>query len=188
MYKTPKSLRCNISELYFNPYMPNGLFHHCKLDELISHLTASDLGLHCLPTSARHKWVTVNILKIWIPEKFAVITLKFPHGGFNWASDLTMAPAWSFQLSWPRPDDLSLVGPTRVQLLDFCCSSVSELVSCLVLVLFHLSDKSWFICLLFWFIHHWWVEVLHMDQTTSMCIWNELQLNLGWGCCRVKPN
>ena len=28
------------------------------------------------------------------------------------------------------PDDLSLVGPTGVQLLDFCCSSVSELVCC----------------------------------------------------------
>ena len=40
------------------------------------------------------------------------------------------------------PDDLSLVGPTVVQLLDFCCSSVSELVCCSVLVLFHLSDES----------------------------------------------
>ena len=46
------------------------------------------------------------------------------------ASDLMMAPAQSFQLSWLGPDDLSLVGPTGVQLLDFCCSSVSDLVCC----------------------------------------------------------
>ena len=44
------------------------------------------------------------------------------------------------------------VGSTGVQLLDFCCSSVSELVCCWVLVLFHLSDESWFIRSLFWFI------------------------------------
>ena len=67
-------------------------------------------------------------------------------------SDFMMAPAEGFQLSWLGPDDLSLVGPTRVQLLDFCCSSISKLVCCWVLVLFHLSDESWFICSLFWFI------------------------------------
>ena len=44
------------------------------------------------------------------------------------ASDLMMAPAYGVQLSWLGPDGLSLVGPTGVQLLDFCCSSVSELV------------------------------------------------------------
>ena len=46
------------------------------------------------------------------------------------ASDIMMAPAKRFQLSWLGPDDLSLVGPTGVQLLDFCRSSVSELVCC----------------------------------------------------------
>ena len=46
------------------------------------------------------------------------------------ASDLMMAPALSFQLSWLGPDDLSLIGPTGVELLDFCCSNVSELVCC----------------------------------------------------------
>ena len=45
-------------------------------------------------------------------------------------------------LSWLGLDDMSLVGPTGVQLLDFCCSSVSELVCYLALVLFHLSDES----------------------------------------------
>ena len=30
--------------------------------------------------SFRH---TVNFLKFWTPEKFAVITLKFEHGGFT---------------------------------------------------------------------------------------------------------
>ena len=46
------------------------------------------------------------------------------------ASDSKLAPASTFQLSWLRHDDLSLVGPTVAQLLDFCCSSVSELVCC----------------------------------------------------------
>ena len=46
------------------------------------------------------------------------------------ASDLMMAPAESFQLSWLGPDDLFLVEHTGVQLSDFCCSSVSELVCC----------------------------------------------------------
>ena len=41
--------------------------------------------------------------------------------------------AWSsqtknFQLNWLGLDALSLIGPTGVQLLDFCCSSVSVLV------------------------------------------------------------
>ena len=44
------------------------------------------------------------------------------------ASDLMMAPAWNFQWSWLGLDDLSLVEPTGVQLLDFFCSSVSVLV------------------------------------------------------------
>ena len=43
------------------------------------------------------------------------------------------------------PDDLSLFGPIGVKLLDFCYSSVSELVCCWVLILFHLSDESWWI-------------------------------------------
>ena len=64
------------------------------------------------------------------------------------ATDLMMAPTWSFQLSRHGPDDLSLVEPTGVQVLDFCCSSVSELVCCWVLVLFHLGDEyrdqTWF--------------------------------------------
>ena len=32
--------------------------------------------------------------------------------------------------SWLGPDDLSLVGPTGVQLLDFIGSSISKLVCC----------------------------------------------------------
>ena len=46
------------------------------------------------------------------------------------ASGLLMAPARSFQLSWLGSDDLSLVGSNGVQLLDFSCSSVSELACC----------------------------------------------------------
>ena len=53
------------------------------------------------------------------------------------ASDLMMASALSFQLSWLGPD-LSLVGPTGVQLLDFCCSGMSwfavEYSSCFISV------------------------------------------------------
>ena len=37
--------------------------------------------------------------------------------------------------------DLCMVGPTGVQILDFCCSSISELVCCCVLLLCHLSDE-----------------------------------------------
>ena len=46
------------------------------------------------------------------------------------ASDLMMGPAYSFQLSCLGSYDLPLVGPIGFQLLDFCCSSVSELVCC----------------------------------------------------------
>ena len=45
------------------------------------------------------------------------------------ASGLMMAPAQSFQLSWLGPDGLS-GRADGVQLLDFCCSSVSEWVCC----------------------------------------------------------
>ena len=38
------------------------------------------------------------------------------------------AGLFNCKLSWLGPDDLSLVGPTGIQLLDFYCSSVSELV------------------------------------------------------------
>ena len=61
-----------------------------------------------------------------------------------------------------------LVRLTGVHLFDFCCSSVSQLVCCWVLVLFHLSDESWF---MFAVLIHGWVDVLHADRTTSMCIW-----------------
>ena len=36
-------------------------------------------------------------------------------------------------------------GPPGFNCSDFCCSSVSELVCCWVLVLFHLSDEPWWI-------------------------------------------
>ena len=55
-----------------------------------------------------------------------------------------------FQLNWLGLDVLSLVGPTGVQLIDVCCSSVR--FCCWVLVLFHLSDESWLVCSLFRFI------------------------------------
>ena len=72
-------------------------------------------------------------------------------------------------LSWLGPDDLSLVGPTGVQLLDFCCSSVLELVCCWVFVL--VSSHWWILIYMFVVLIHWWVEVLHADRTTSMCKW-----------------
>ena len=31
----------------------------------------------------RHEWATIKLLKIWTPEKFAVIILKFEQGGFT---------------------------------------------------------------------------------------------------------
>ena len=55
---------------------------------------------------------------------------------------------------------------TRIQLLDFCCSSVSEL--------FVTEYSSCFISVMNLDLHvgcliPWWVEVLHADRT-SMCI------------------
>ena len=75
----------------------------------------------------------------WLTQSLLTTLQTSPVGQ---ASDLMMAPAYSFQLSWLGPDDLSLVGLIGVLLLDFCCSSVSELVCSCVLVLFHLSDES----------------------------------------------
>ena len=53
-------------------------------------------------------------------NNFAALFNRTPAGR---ASDLMMAPAQSCQLSWLGLDALSLVGPTGVQLFDFCCSS-----------------------------------------------------------------
>ena len=68
--------------------------------------------------------LVVNLITV---NNFADLFNCMPVGR---ASDLMMAPAINFQLSWLRPEDLALVGPTGVQVLDFCCSSVSELVCC----------------------------------------------------------
>ena len=105
-------------------------------------------------------------------NNFADLFNFTPVGRF---SELMMAPAESFQLS--------LLGPTGVQLLDFCCSSVSELGCDWVLVLFHLSDESWFICSLFWFIDEW----RSFARTEQLLCVYEPQQNLGWDCCSVKP-
>ena len=98
------------------------------------------------------------------------------------ASDLMMALALSFLLSWLGPDGLSLVRPSGVQLLDFSCSSISELVCCWVLILFRLSDESWFVCWPFWFID----ELLSLERTQQLLCVYEPQQNLGWGCLSVK--
>ena len=45
--------------------------------------------------------------------------------------------------------------------VGLCCSSVSEMVCCWVLVLIYMYAA----------LIHWWVEVLHADRTTAMCIW-----------------
>ena len=82
------------------------------------------------------------------------------------ASDLMIAPEHSFQLSWLGLDYLSFVGPIEVQLLDFCCRSVSEFVCCWVQILV----LWWILVYMFDVLIHWWVEVLHADRT-SMCIW-----------------
>ena len=58
------------------------------------------------------------------------------------ASDIKMTPAWSFQLSCLGLDALSLAGPTGVQVLDFCCSSVSELV---LLLCARLVSSQWWL-------------------------------------------
>ena len=66
-------------------------------------------------------WLEVNSITV---SNFADLFNCMPVGR---ASD-NDGSGISFQLSWLGPDDLSLVGPTGVQLLGFCCSSVSEFV------------------------------------------------------------
>ena len=48
------------------------------------------------------------------------------------------------------------------------------------------SSQWWILSYMFSGLIHWWVEVLHADRATSMCI-HEQQQNLKWGCCSVKP-
>ena len=61
---------------------------------------------------------------------------------------------------------MSLVGPTEVQRLYFCCPNVSVLV---LLLSTHLVSSQWYICLLFWNVDE--LEVLHADLITCMLIW-----------------
>ena len=96
----------------------------------------------------RHLSITVNI--------FAEL---FNCTSVGRASDLIMVPAQIFQLSWLLgPGDLSLVGPTSVQLLEFCWPK--RLV----------SSQRWILIYMLAVLIHWWVDVLHADRTTSMCI------------------
>ena len=76
----------------------------------------------------------------------------------------------SFHFSWLGLDALSLVGPTGVQLLDFCCSSVSVLV---LLLSSHLaSSRCWILICVFVVLMQWWVKVLHADRITfNLCLW-----------------
>ena len=53
---------------------------------------------------------------------------------------------YSYVPSWLGLDDLSLVWPTGVQLLDFCCSSVSVLV---LLLNTHLASYQYWILILY---------------------------------------
>ena len=52
------------------------------------------------------------------------------------AGGIRVPPGTCSNLSWLASDALSLVGLTGVELLDFCCSSVS------VFILFYLSAES----------------------------------------------
>ena len=72
------------------------------------------------------------------------------------ASDLMMAPAYSFQLSWLGPDNLSLFN---------CWTSVVPAFQR------WLAVEWWILMYMFAVLIPWWVEVLHADRTTSMCIW-----------------
>ena len=83
------------------------------------------------------------------------------------------------KLAWP--DDLSLVRLAGVQLLDFCCFTISRLVCCWVLVLFRLGDKSWFVCSLVWFVD----KKRSFARTEQLLCVYEPQQSLGWN--RFKP-
>ena len=68
----------------------------------------------------------------------------------------------NFQLNCLGLDASSLVGPPGLN----CWISVAPAFRCWsccwVLILFHLSVESWFMCLLFWYIDE--LEVLHTDR------------------------
>ena len=83
----------------------------------------------------------------------------------GWTSDLIIN--WCLRSnnlsSWLDTDDLPLIEPIGVQLLNFCCSRVSVLVllCCWVPILFHLV-----LCLLFGCTDA--LKVLHADRITCM--------------------
>ena len=73
-------------------------------------------------------------------------------------SDLMTALAKKLSIGWLRLDALPLVGPTRVQLLDFWWSSVLVLV---LLLSTHLaSSQCWILIYMFAVFMHWWVRSL----------------------------
>ena len=76
----------------------------------------------------------------------------------------------NFHLGWLGLDAVSLVGPTGVQLLGFCCSSVSVLF--LLLSTQIVLSQCWILDCMFAGLMHWWVEVPHADRTTfNICLW-----------------
>ena len=87
-----------------------------------------------------------------------------------WHEDFTVYAYDDFQFSWLGPDDLSF-GRTHgnrgstVRILLLQRFRISLIW---VLVLFHQSVMN---LDLYVGLIHWWVEILHADRTTSMCIW-----------------
>ena len=81
-----------------------------------------------------------------------------------------------FQLNWLRLDDLSLIGPAGIQLLDFCSPSVSVLV--LLLSTHFVSSQYWIWCI-------YELEVLQAIRITHMFM--TLSRTHGEDCDHVKP-
>ena len=79
-------------------------------------------------------------------------------------------------------DALSVVGPTGVQLLDFCCSSVS--VSVLLLSTHLVSSQCWIFIYMFAVLMHRWVRSPSREPNNFYV--NELKQNLGRGLCARK--
>ena len=85
-------------------------------------------------------------------------------------------------LSWSELDYLSLVGLAGVQLLDFCCSSVSVFV--LLLSAHFVSSEYWILIYMFVVLIPWWVGGPWWAPG-SLYVY-EPQRNKGKGCDDVQ--
>ena len=88
-----------------------------------------------------------NYFRFWLLKQFS--TIKKLYDGW---SDFRLYDGSNLKIyllmRWYGPDALVVVGPTRVYLLDFFCSSIQLYVLLSYFICFYLFFISWFICFL----------------------------------------